>query len=342
MFKRVIRGGLLLTLLLLVGTSGLRAQSSVSFLPNGSLTGVTSTGTSTVFSTPILLPNGSVTAPALAWASDTGVGLYKNAQGFNLALGGLQYSIWSATGLSFLNYSTPTISFNGDTFITRDAANTLALRNGTNAQAFNIYNTYTDASNYERGALYWNSNVLTLASQALGTGGARNIRIDSSNDNIILDTITADASDGRDIGSAVLWRNLYLSRSIQGSKSKSLTDAGAAVSIWRIAVPTNGYAGGKVIFTANSTDGTDRLTTTGEVTFAGADTAGTVTCGIGTPYGIATAYRRANTLLCTFTAVTSTTNCDIQVTCTDNLAGAQTMAIESRLDMPTPNTVTPQ
>jgi hypothetical protein len=37
--------------------------------------------------------------------------------------------------------------------------------------------------------------------------------------------------------------------------------------------------------------------------------------------------------------VTATTNCDIQVTCTDNLAGTQTMAIESRLDMPTPNTV---
>jgi hypothetical protein len=135
------------------------------------------------------------------------------------------------------------------------------------------------------------------------------------------------------------FRSLILNRSIQGSKSKTLTDAGAAVSIWRIAVPTNGYAGGDTIFTANSTDGTNRLTTTGRVTFAGADTGGTVTCGIGTPYGLVTAYRRANTLVCTFTAVTATTNCDVQVTCTDDLAGAQTMVIESRLDMPTPNTV---
>ena len=344
MFKRVIRGGLLLTLLLLVGTSELRAQSSVSFLPNGSLTGVTSTGTSTVFSTPILLPDGTAAAPSLAFSGNPSTGIYRTAApSISFSIAGVQQFQFT-NGQIWMPSNTANLVFGAaaDLYVYRDAANTLALRNGTAAQTFNIYNTYTDASNYERGALYWNSNVLTLASQALGTGGARNIRIDSSNDNIILDTITADASDGRDIGSAVLWRNLYLSRSIQGSKSKSLTDAGAAVSIWRIAVPTNGYAGGKVIFTANSTDGTDRLTTTGEVTFAGADTAGTVTCGIGTPYGLVTAYRRANTLLCTFTAVTSTTNCDIQVTCTDNLAGAQTMAIESRLDMPTPNTVTPQ
>lgn len=141
--------------------------------------------------------------------------------------------------------------------------------------------------------------------------------------------------------SAVGVSKLYLRRLIQGSKSKSLTDAAAAVSVVRIAVATNGYIGGKMIWTANSTDATDRLTTSGEVTFAGADTAGTVTCGIGAPYGLVTAYRRGNTLLCTFTAVTSTTNCDIQVTCTDNLAGSQTMAIEWRLDMPTISVVNP-
>src|SRR5882672_10454126 len=36
-----------------------------------------------------------------------------------------------------------------DTYLTRDAANTLAQRNGVNAQTFRIYNTFTDASNYE-------------------------------------------------------------------------------------------------------------------------------------------------------------------------------------------------
>jgi hypothetical protein len=59
-----------------------------------------------------------------------------------------------------------------DLKILRDAANTLAQRNGTAAQAFNLYNTYTDASNYERGFLKWNSNVLQIGAEAAGTGTA--------------------------------------------------------------------------------------------------------------------------------------------------------------------------
>lgn len=238
-----------------------------------------------------------------------------------------------------------------------DGANTFALQNGTSAQALNIYNTFTDGSNYERATLTWSSiaNRFRLMTEKAGSGSSRDIQIYSLGSLLLnagagagwtVDTsgfFIPSTTDTIDIGStSQVSRNLYLSRSTQGSKSKSLTDAGAAVSIWRIAVPTNGYAGGDLIFTANSTDGTDRLATTGRVTFSGADTAGTVTCGIGTPYGISTAYRRANTLVCTFTAVTSTTNCDVQVTCTDNKAAAQTMTIESRLDMPAANTVTPQ
>lgn len=92
--------------------------------------GVPATGGT--FTGPVLLPNGTVTAPALAWASDSQLGFYKNAQGFNLASGGTQYSIWSLTSFQFLNNSAPTIIFNADTTITRGgAADTLQL--GTNA-----------------------------------------------------------------------------------------------------------------------------------------------------------------------------------------------------------------
>jgi hypothetical protein len=54
-----------------------------------------------------------------------------------------------------------------------DATDTLAQRRSTNAQTFRIYNTYTDASNYERGFLRWSSNVLQIGSEKLGTGTAR-------------------------------------------------------------------------------------------------------------------------------------------------------------------------
>lgn len=60
-----------------------------------------------------------------------------------------------------------------DIFLARDAANTLALRRtGANPQAFRLYNTFTDASNFEMGFLRWNSNVLEIGTTAGGTGNA--------------------------------------------------------------------------------------------------------------------------------------------------------------------------
>ncbi len=64
-----------------------------------------------------------------------------------------------------------------DTVLARDAAGTLAQRNGTNAQTFRVYNTYTDASNYERGFLKWNSNVFEIGSEGAGTGSEKPVRI---------------------------------------------------------------------------------------------------------------------------------------------------------------------
>jgi hypothetical protein len=73
--------------------------------------------------------------------------------------------------------STDSISIWGtDVLLARDAANTLTLRNGANAQAFRVYNTYTDASNYERAELSWVSNVARWQSTAVG-GTVRNMEI---------------------------------------------------------------------------------------------------------------------------------------------------------------------
>ena len=73
------------------------------------------------------------------------------------------------------------IQWNNDLFLYRDAANTLAQRNGVNPQTFRLYNTYTDASNYERGFMGWNSGVFEFGSQAAGTGATRHTRISSVN-----------------------------------------------------------------------------------------------------------------------------------------------------------------
>ena len=78
---------------------------------------------------------------------------------------------WSSSGA---------ISSASDVRLYRDAANGLAQRVGTNAQTFNIYNTYTDGSNYERGFLKWNSNELLIGTEALGTGTALNVKLQSA------------------------------------------------------------------------------------------------------------------------------------------------------------------
>ncbi len=75
---------------------------------------------------------------------------------------------------------------NSDVRLFRDAANTLALRNGANAQGFNIYNTYTDASNYELGRLLWSGNSLLIQTLSAGTGSVRSIIVQSGSGNLFL------------------------------------------------------------------------------------------------------------------------------------------------------------
>ena len=42
---------------------------------------------------------------------------------------------------------------------------------------FESYNTYTDASNYERGVFKWDSNDLKIGNEALGTGTLRTVEV---------------------------------------------------------------------------------------------------------------------------------------------------------------------
>ncbi|MHA2401447.1 MAG: hypothetical protein ACYSYU_00025 [Planctomycetota bacterium] len=62
-----------------------------------------------------------------------------------------------------------------DAILTADAANILAMRNGANANELRIYNTYTDASNYERLEVKWDTNEAFVSAAYNGTGSARNV-----------------------------------------------------------------------------------------------------------------------------------------------------------------------
>jgi hypothetical protein len=66
--------------------------------------------------------------------------------------------------------------------LTCDVNHFLQQRNSTVSQAFQIFNTYTDTANYERGVIDWktNSNSLTIGTQKAGTGTARRLRLNSA------------------------------------------------------------------------------------------------------------------------------------------------------------------
>jgi hypothetical protein len=61
-------------------------------------------------------------------------------------------------------------------YLAAETTNALSIRNSTNAQTLRVYNTYTDASNYERGEVTFSGNILKIQTAAAGTGTARAIQ----------------------------------------------------------------------------------------------------------------------------------------------------------------------
>jgi len=63
--------------------------------------------------------------------------------------------------------------------------NSLIQRNGLNPQSYYLTNTYTDASNYERGGMWWSENELNIGTEAAGTGTARRVVVPYSGSSIM-------------------------------------------------------------------------------------------------------------------------------------------------------------
>ena len=138
-----------------------------------------------------------------------------------------------------------------DVILARDAANTLALRNGTSAQTFNVYNTYTDASNYSRLSFqgFTGAGGFGITSQAAGTGSLLAIRlVVAGNQNIYLDTnsttrlfvdysghVGTGTDNTTDLGETTLgtrrFRNIYAGTSVT---------PGAGVTVASLPTPTTG------------------------------------------------------------------------------------------------------
>jgi hypothetical protein len=79
-----------------------------------------------------------------------------------------QHTLGIGASLEFLATASGTTG--GDVALVRDGDGALGQRRGANAQTFNIYSTFTSATNHERGFLKWSSNVFQIGTEK-GSGG---------------------------------------------------------------------------------------------------------------------------------------------------------------------------
>ncbi len=208
-----------------------------------------------------------------------------------------------------------------------------------------VYNTNrtNTADDWERASFGWSgpTNVFQILTEAAGTGTARSIQITGQGGYSvnIAQTSIYPSNSAMEFGSITLpWAVAYLGTSTQGSKPKSLADGAAAVSFVEFsAIPQNSYMGGELICTATSTDATDYRSLTERIRYAAVSKGTAVTGTISVIGTDLLASSNGNTLVCTWTEGHATASTlKLQVTCTDNTAGSQTIVMNCRRDEPIP------
>lgn len=157
-------------------------------IPDASATarGVVTTGSQTIAGaktlTGVLAVNGGSQSATGLRLNNIAFGPYGETGGWNFVLAAASSFRISSSGivvqsgnvLAFGNSFTNT----GVTQVWEDASHRLAQRNGTNPQAFGVYNTYTSATSFERMNIAWASNVCTIEVTAGSAGGTlRGLRI---------------------------------------------------------------------------------------------------------------------------------------------------------------------
>ena len=86
---------------------------------------------------------------------------------------GFNTVLWNGAGLGWSSSASVSNTSSLELALFRDAANTLAQRNGTAAQTFRVYGTESSSlANYVRASLSSSSTAVTLAAESAGTGAA--------------------------------------------------------------------------------------------------------------------------------------------------------------------------
>jgi hypothetical protein len=163
------------------GDAGLTYNKTTDTLTIG---GGLSVASATITTGQLLLPVGTVSAPPLSFSTTPTLGFKQLSSGasvISMVRGGAEVIRFDQTTIELLAsgqlaWNDGTFG-NRDLFLSRDAANILAQRNGTNAQAFRLYNIDSGA-NDEYLSIAAASNIFTIGPVAMGSGTLRAFNID--------------------------------------------------------------------------------------------------------------------------------------------------------------------
>lgn len=107
-------------------------------------------------------------------SANTTLLINNSGYGFGFRFDGSQ--VWGNSGAQTIVAANSYSQGWADVLLARDAANTLALRNGTNANTLRCYGTYTDASNGRRlDITSTTAGIFTLTATGNGTGATGNL-----------------------------------------------------------------------------------------------------------------------------------------------------------------------
>lgn len=130
----------------------------------------TNNGTQIVFTQPVAFPDGSSSAPSITFANETNTGfLRRTTNQLAWSVGGSTDGFFDASGnVNILGNYQMGAGLNAmDVILSRDAANMLALKNGTSPQQFNIYGTTTGSKELQLSHNGTNGVIDTAATSGL-------------------------------------------------------------------------------------------------------------------------------------------------------------------------------
>lgn len=172
-------------------------------MPRGPIEKSRSNITAPTFTGQAKFANGAATAPSITFASETSLGFFRAGAGIigvgsegdeRLRFGATDLTLPSSRALAWSSSSVSSAA--ADLILTRDAANTLALRNGTNAQEFRIGPT-GDGLSLSKGTVEALITTQGLDHLGLGINGVVRWRVDGSTGNFLSATDnTYDIGDG--------------------------------------------------------------------------------------------------------------------------------------------------